>query len=78
MIRRKLIAAALFFTLFGIIALLPPFIFLFSFDVRIAGVPIEAVYIFVMWIVLVAGGRWFSRTLPHDPPSTDKPTDRRT
>jgi hypothetical protein len=78
MIRRKLVAAALFFTLFGVIALIPPFIFLFRFDGRLAGVPIETVYVFALWAVLVVGACWFSRTLPDDPPRTDRQTDRRT
>jgi uncharacterized membrane protein len=66
MTRRKLIAAALFFTLFGVIALLPPLVLLFRFDARIGGVPVETVYVFVLWAILVIGARWFSRVLPDE------------
>lgn len=78
MIRRKLIAAALFFTLFGVIGFMPPFVLLFRFDARIAGVPIETVYVFVLWALLVAGACWFSRVLPREAPRSDHPPDHRT
>lgn len=77
MTRRKLISAALFFTIFGAIALLPPLVLLFRFDARVAGVPIETVYIFILWAALVIGARWFSRTLPDDEPGhAEKRTER--
>ncbi|MEO3386879.1 hypothetical protein [Mesorhizobium sp. CAU 1741] len=69
MTRRKLVGAAFFFALFGAIAFLPPLVLLFRFDARILGVPIETVYIFVLWTLLVGGARWFSRALPNDEPS---------
>jgi len=78
MIRRKLVAAALFFTLFGVIALMPPVIFLFRFDARVGGVPVETAYIFVFWALLVIGGCCFSRVLPDDAPRKDEHPDRRT
>jgi hypothetical protein len=74
MTRRKRIAASLFFTLFGVIALLPPLVLLFRFDARVAGVPIETVYIFVLWALLVIVGLWFSRVLPDEPRQAEKPT----
>ena len=70
MTRRKLVSSALFFTLFGVFAFLPPLILLFRFDARIGGVPVETVYVFVLWAVLVAGARWFSRVLPDDTASS--------
>lgn len=77
MIRRKLIAAALFFALFGVIALLPPFALLFRHATRLGGVPLETVYLFVVWILLIVGARWFSRVLPDDTPhSVDKRQDQ--
>ncbi|SFZ86722.1 hypothetical protein SAMN02983003_3916 [Devosia enhydra] len=66
MTRRKLVAAAFFFTLFGVLGFLPPIIALFRFDARPFGVPVEAVYVFVLWGLLVLGARWFSRALPED------------
>jgi len=70
MSRRKLVAAALFFTLSGAIAFLPPFALLFSRDIRLAGVPLETVYVFAVWTFLILGARWFSRVLPDDTASS--------
>ena len=70
MTSRKLISAALFFTMFGVIAFLPPLVLLFRFDARVAGIPIEIVYIFVLWALLVVGALWFSRVLPDDTASS--------
>lgn len=72
MTHRKLIGASLFFTLFGAMALLPPLVLLFQLDVRVFGAPVETVYVFALWALLIAGGRWFSRALPHD--ETPDPT----
>ena len=72
MTRRKLIAAALFFTVFGALAYLPPLIILFRYDLRVFGVPVETVYVFALWFVLVVGARWFSRVLPDDRPPEEK------
>ena len=72
MTRRKLISAAFFFTFFGVIGFLPPFVLLFRFDGRILGVPVETVYVFALWIFLVIGARWFSRVLPDDRAPSEK------
>lgn len=68
MTRRKHIAAALFFTLAGVVAMMPPFILLFQFEGRLFGVPVEVAYVFLVWSVLVIGARAFSRILPDDVP----------
>jgi len=70
--RRKLIAASLFFTAFSAIAYLPPLVLLFRLDVRVMGIPIETVYVFVLWIALVVGANWFSRVLPDDRPQPER------
>lgn len=75
MTRRKIVSASFFFTIFGVIALLPPLVLLFRFDARLFGVPIETVYVFVLWIVLVAGARRFSRILPDDSRHTGRKPD---
>lgn len=74
MTRRKLIGAALFFTLFGVIAMMPPLVLAFRFDALVFGVPVETVYIFALWIFLVGGAIVLGRVLPHDEPA---PTARR-
>ena len=72
MTRRKLVAAALFFTVFGALGYLPPLIILFRYDLRVFGVPVETVYVFALWFVLVVGARWFSRVLPDDRPPQEQ------
>lgn len=72
MMRRKLIAAALFFTVFGALASLPPLVMLFRLDTKFMGVPVETVYIFVLWTVLVVGACWFSHILPDDRPQPER------
>ena len=75
MTRRKLVAAALFFTAFGALAYMPPLVLLFRLDVRVLGVPIETVYVFALWMAMIAGACLFSRVMPDDapPPETGKP-----
>lgn len=75
MTRRKLVAAALFFTAFGALAYMPPLVLLFRLDVRVLGVPIETVYVFALWVALLLGARWFSRVLPDDRPPPGRPAD---
>ena len=72
MTRRKLVAAALFFTGFGALAYLPPLVLLFRLDLRVFGAPIETVYVFALWIALVVGACWFSRVLPDDRAPSEK------
>jgi len=74
--RRKIIGAAFFFALFGAMALMPPLVLLFRSSARPFGVPLETVYVFVLWIVLVAGAFWLSRSLPEDDPPKPDSADR--
>lgn len=64
--RRKLTSAVLFFTVFGTLMFLPPLVQLFNLHVRIFGIPAEVVYLFVVWLVLIAGTAAFAYRLPHD------------
>ena len=75
MTRRRRVAAAAFFTLFGTLAFLPPLVLLFRFDARVMGVPVETVYVFVLWFLLVAGARLFGRVLPDEKHSADTPSE---
>ena len=77
MTRRKLVAAALFFTAFGALAYMPPLVLLFRFDLRLHGVPVETVYVFALWTALVVGALWFSRVLPDDRPDDRPPEERK-
>lgn len=66
MIRRKLISSALFFSLFGVIAMMPPLILVFRSNIRLWGIPLDTIYVFSLWIGLIFGAWWFSRLLPDD------------
>jgi membrane protein implicated in regulation of membrane protease activity len=75
MTRRKIIAASLFFTMFGALALMPPLVLLARFDRLVLGVPVETVYVFVLWLAMVVGARWFGRVLPDDRPPPGRQRD---
>lgn len=77
MTRRKIIGASLFFTLFGAMAILPPLILLFRFDALIGGLPVETVFIFGLWVLLILGAAWFSFVLPRDEPPPAPGEERR-
>jgi hypothetical protein len=77
MIRRKLISSALFFSLFGVIAVMPPFVLVFRTEVRLFGVPLDIIYIFLLWVALIFGAWWFNRLLPNDTAAAAPPVDER-
>lgn len=64
---RKLQSASLFLTIFGAMLILPPLVLLFNVRARLLGVPVEVIYLFTVWIGLIAATAWFSRRLPHAP-----------
>lgn len=64
--RRKLGSAALFLTLIGALLFMPPIASVFQIQQRIAGLPAEVIYLFVCWVLLIAGAWWLSRRMPHD------------
>lgn len=68
MTRGKLISAALFFGILGTMLFMPPLVLLFNVRARLLGVPAEVIYLFAVWIVLVAGTAWFAYRLPGDHP----------
>jgi hypothetical protein len=65
--QRKLQSAALFFTIFAAMLILPPLVLLFNFKARLLGLPAEMIYLFVVWMGLVGATAWFAYRLPHDP-----------
>ncbi|WP_127143060.1 hypothetical protein [Pelagibacterium montanilacus] len=68
--RRKVIGSALFFSLFGMMASVPPLIMLFRFEGFVFGIPAATVFLFGLWVFLVVGAAWFSRALPRDEPAS--------
>jgi hypothetical protein len=71
---QKLQSAALFFTIFAAMLILPPLVLLFNVEERFLGLPAEMIYLFVAWLALVGATAWFAYRLPHDP-GLEKPED---
>jgi hypothetical protein len=61
--RQKLYAAALVLPLFGGFLLLSPLIDLFTVNVTVAGLPLEVVYIFLVWLGLIVAAYVLARAL---------------
>src|SRR5690606_40596340 len=59
--RRKLESAALFLTIFGAMLIMPPLVLLFNATTRVFGIPTEVIYLFAVWLTLIAATRWFSQ-----------------
>lgn len=55
--------------LVGLALLVPPFAGIFQLDVRIAGIPFTALYLFLVWGMLIAGAAALSRRLRDDQPN---------
>jgi hypothetical protein len=69
--RGKLVSAALFLALVGGLLILPPLATMFQLERRFLGLPLEMIYLFVCWGLLIAGAFWLSKRLPHEaPPSS--------
>lgn len=60
---RKTRDRALILPLVGLILLMPPFASIFRIDGTVGGVPITLVYVFAVWVVLIAGAATLSRRL---------------
>lgn len=57
----------------GLTLFLPPSAGVFQLDIRIAGIPFTALYLFVAWGLLIAGAAALSTRLKDDAPLTDEP-----
>ena len=73
---RKLQSAALFLTIFGAMLIMPPLVLLFNTETRFLGVPSEVIYLFLVWLALIAVTAWFSRRMPHETAVDEKLEDR--
>lgn len=60
---RKAQDRALLLPLVGLLLLIPPIANLFQLDVRFAGVPFTALYLFFVWAALIAGAAALSPRL---------------
>ncbi len=61
---RKLQSAVLMLTVFGAMLILPPLVLLFNLRVRFLGLPLEVIYLFLVWLGLVIATALFSSRLP--------------
>ncbi|MBS0319105.1 MAG: hypothetical protein JSR18_01065 [Proteobacteria bacterium] len=57
--------AASVLPLVGLVLLMPPMIVLFTARHRIAGVPLIVLYLFGVWVALVAGAALLARRMAH-------------
>jgi hypothetical protein len=70
--RGKLESAALLLTVAGVLLIMPPLAQLFQWQRRFFGVPIEVIYLFLVWAGMVVGARALARRMPHEtPPPAD-------
>jgi putative effector of murein hydrolase LrgA (UPF0299 family) len=69
---RKTITAALFLTAFMPILFLPPLVYVFATEQRIAGLPLGVVYLFAAWAVVIIAALLLAPHLPFG----DKPDER--
>jgi hypothetical protein len=60
--------AAALLPLLGLFLLMPPVITLFAGEADIAGIPLIVVYVFGIWLALVACAALLSRRLAAEPP----------
>lgn len=60
---RKIRDRALVLPVVGLLLLMPPLAGIFQLEWRIAGVPFTAIYLFVVWAVLVGAARAQAREL---------------
>ena len=69
--RRKLENAALALLVFGAVLIVPPILSIFNVPVRILGVPLVVMYLFMVWITLVGVTLLLSRRMPQSEISRD-------
>ena len=73
---RKATDRAFMLPLLGCLLLLPPLAGIFQLDLRVFGIPFTAVYLFVVWGVLIAGAALLARPLRDQAGWSDAETGR--
>lgn len=63
---RKRVSAMLALTVFGALLLVPPLVLVFNQPISHFGVPQIVIYLFLVWLGLIIGTAWLSRTLAPD------------
>lgn len=69
--RRKLENAALALLVFGALLMVQPILNIFNVPVRLFGVPLVVIYLFMVWITLVGVTLLLSRRMPQSEISRD-------
>ncbi len=60
---RRTIDQAFILPLLGCLFLIPPFAGIFELDVKVLGIPFTAIYLFVVWALLIVGAARLSKRL---------------
>jgi len=68
MASKKPTGLALMLVYGGVVLLMPPLLWIFNKDVLVLGVPLPVLYVFGVWLVLIAGAVVFARTPPRNEP----------
>ncbi|MGB0498172.1 MAG: hypothetical protein ACPGID_07520 [Rubricella sp.] len=69
--RRRRQDGAVLLPIIGVIALMPPVAPFFGGDRQIAGLPLQVVYVFGVWLLLILAARRVARLLMQDEPGRD-------
>jgi hypothetical protein len=62
-------------TLLGALLMLPPLVLVFNQPLRHWGLPQTVLYLFALWLVLIAGTALLNRFLPPEPADSDSEAD---
>ena len=60
---RKRVSAMLALTVFGALLLVPPLVLVFNQPISHFGIPQIVIYLFLVWLGLIVGTAWLSRSL---------------
>ena len=73
--RRKLQSAMLVLTLLGALLMLPPLVSVFNQPISHWGLPQTVLYLFALWLLLIAGTAMLNHFVPPEPADPDNEAD---
>jgi hypothetical protein len=62
-------------TLFGALMMVPPLVMVFNRPISHFGLPQIVIYLFIVWLLLIAGTALLSHFLPREPSKTSGEAD---
>lgn len=71
---RKREHAVFMLPVFGAVLIIPPILTLFNVQMRLFGVPLEAIYLFTIWLLLIIGAAITSWRMPRSETVRDHDT----